>query len=92
MVSKTSYNLVRSVMVESARAQGVAPERISLIDAVRWLIGSEEESDISDMKVNPHRPGRAEPRVKKRRPKQYKRMTKPRSVLRKELLDEGVAA
>jgi hypothetical protein len=87
-----AYNLVRSVMVESARAQGVTPERVSLIDAVRWLIGSEEEADITDMKVNPHRPGRAEPRVKKRRPKQYRRMTKPRSVLRKELLDEGVAA
>src|SRR5437016_12118574 len=27
-----AYNLVRSVMVESARLQGVAPERVSLVD------------------------------------------------------------
>ena len=36
-----AYNLVRSVMGESARRQGVAPERVSFVDAVRWLIGCE---------------------------------------------------
>src|SRR4029079_4890307 len=34
-----AYNLVRSVMGESARLRGIAPDRVSLIDAVRWLIG-----------------------------------------------------
>src|SRR5580700_2460068 len=34
-----AYNLVRSVMVDSARLQGVDPNRVSLVDAVRWLIG-----------------------------------------------------
>jgi hypothetical protein len=37
-----AYNLVRSVMAESAAAQGVAVERISLVDTVRWLIGEED--------------------------------------------------
>jgi putative transposase len=34
-----------------------------------------------------NRPGRIEPRVLKRRPKPYKRMTKPRHVLKKQLLN-----
>jgi len=42
--------------------------------------------------VNPHRRDRAEPRVRKRRPKQYPLMKKPRSVLRKSLTEQGVAA
>jgi Transposase DDE domain len=79
-----AYNLVRSVMVESARLQGVEPDRVSLVDAVRWMIGV-EEADPSVLVVNPSRPGRVEPRVVKRRPKQYMRMTKPRSVLRNQL-------
>jgi hypothetical protein len=79
-----AYNLVRSVTVESARLQDVEPDRVGLVDAVRWLIGV-EESDESVLVVNPSRPGRVDPRVVKRRPKQYMRMTKPRSVLRNQL-------
>ena len=79
-----AYNLVRSVMGESARLQGVAPDRIGLVDAVRWLIGV-EEADVSVLVVNPSRRGRVEPRVKKRRPKQYMLMTRPRAELRKSL-------
>jgi hypothetical protein len=82
------YNLVRSVMVESARVQGVAPERVSLLDALRWLVGAEGAEDLSVLLVNPARKERVEPRVVKRRPKQYPRMTKPRSVLRKGLLEK----
>jgi hypothetical protein len=79
-----AYNLVRSVTVKSARLQDVEPDRVSLVDAVRWLIGV-EEADESVLVVNPSRPGRVDPRVVKRRPKQYMRMTKPRSVLRNQL-------
>ncbi len=84
-----AYNLVRSVMVESARLQGVDPDRISLVDTVRWLIGVEGD-DESVLVVNPSRRGRVEPRVVKRRPKQYMRMTKPRADLRKELPKKGL--
>jgi hypothetical protein len=83
------YNLVRSVTTEAARAQGVAPERISVIDTIRWLIGTEGDGDVTVLKVNPARPGRVEPRVVKRRRKQYYRMTIPRSELRKKLPMKG---
>ncbi len=86
-----AYNLVRSMMVESAAAQGVEVERISLVDTVRWLIG-EEDAAVTALYVNPARPGRFEPRVVKRRPKQYRLMNRPRAVLRKELLAQGDAA
>jgi hypothetical protein len=79
-----AYNLIRSAMVESARLRGVAPDRVSLIDTLRWLIGV-EDADASVLVVNPSRRGRVEPRVVKRRPKQYMRMTKPRAELRKQL-------
>jgi hypothetical protein len=84
-----AYNLVRSVMVESARVQGVEPDRIGLLDTVRWLIGQEGGEDLSVLVVNPSRRGRVEPRVVKRRPKQYMRMTKPRADLRKQLPMKG---
>lgn len=80
-----AYNLVRSVMLESARVRGIDPDRIGLIDAARWLIGLEGTSCAAVLVINPTRPGRVEPRVVKRRPKQYMRLTKPRSELRKEL-------
>jgi Transposase DDE domain len=84
------YNLVRSVTTESARAQGVAAERISVVDTIRWLIGTEGGGDVTVLVVNPVRPGRVEPRVVKRRPKQYYRMTEPRAVLRKKLPMKGL--
>ncbi len=89
-----AYNLVRSVMADAAPARGVAVIRISVQDTVRWLIGDEVEKGggVSVIKVNRRRSGRVEPRVKKRRPKQYLRMTAPRSVLRKRLLEQNVAA
>ena len=84
------YDLVRSVTTEAARAQGVAPERVSVVDALRWLIGPEAEGgDVAKLVVNPARPGRVEPRVVKRRPKQYYRMTIPRAELRKKLPMKG---
>ena len=49
------------------------------------------KKDLSRLKVNPHRPGRVEPRVKKRRPKKFKLMNKPRAVLRAALLNESAA-
>ncbi|MHC5540815.1 IS4 family transposase [Singulisphaera rosea] len=79
-----AYNLMRSVMGESARLQGVDPDRIGLVDAMRWLIGI-EGSDLTVLIVNPSRRGRVEPRVKKRRAKQYTLMNKPRAELRKSL-------
>jgi hypothetical protein len=82
----TVYNLVRRVMVEAGRRQQVDPERISFVDALRWLREAKCGEEIPRLKVTRERPGRVEPRVKKRRPKQYDLMTKPRAVLKAALL------
>jgi hypothetical protein len=87
-----AYNLVRSVMIESAAGRGVAVERISLVDAVRWLVGREADADRKVLHVNPSRADRFEPRVVKRRPKQYRLMRAPRAELRKRLSAQGDAA
>jgi hypothetical protein len=86
------YNLVRVVMLEASGRQGVDVERISFVDALRWLCGADSGGGLPELVVNPDRPGRVEPRVVKRRPKQYSRMTRPRRELRKHLMKQGVAA
>jgi hypothetical protein len=86
------YNLVRIVMLEASRRQGVDVERISFVAALRWLAQAKPGDELASLVVNPTRPGRFEPRVRKRRPKPYPLMTKPRSELRKGLLKEGVTA
>ncbi len=80
------YNLARLVMGQAARRQRVGMERISFIDALRWLASAQDDEPLPALVVNPHRPNRYEPRVRKRRPKQYPLMTKPRQVLRKLLI------
>lgn len=79
------YNLVRQVMLEAARRQRVAVDRISFIDALRWLQTADLSDDLPALVVNPHRPNRYEPRVVKRRPKQFPLMKKPRRQLKIEL-------
>ena len=81
-----AYNLIRSVMLQTARASGVDPDRVGLVDAVRWLIGMEGACEPRTLVINPSRRGRVEPRVVKRRPKQYMRLTRPRHELCKQLL------
>jgi len=86
------YNLVRVVMCEAARRQGVAVERISFIDAWRWLSSAPPGSPLPELIVNPDRPNRVEPRVRKRRPKEYPLMKRPRDVLRKAMREKQDAA
>jgi hypothetical protein len=82
------YNLVQRVVTEAARRQRVLPERISFVDALRWLREAERGEELPPLRVNPKRPGRFEPRVKKRRPKPFPLMNKPRAVLREALLHD----
>ena len=79
-------------MWEAARRQAVAVARISFIDAWRWLRHARPGDELPRLVVNPERPNRAEPRVRKRRPKEFPLMKRPRAVLRKELLTKRVAA
>jgi hypothetical protein len=92
VVHALAYNLVRVVMLEAARRQGVAVERISFIDALRWLAAARPGETLPSLVVNPRRPHRFEPRSTKRRPKQYPWMSAPRSELRKRLLDKAHVA
>ena len=87
-----AYNLVRRVMEEAGRRQGVEAERISFVDALRWLQEARPGDELPELVVNPDRPGRVQPRVRKRRPKQYALMTRPRDQLRKALLGQRPAA
>jgi hypothetical protein len=77
------YNLVRHVMAVAAARQGVLPERISFIDAWRWLQQAEPRSRLPKLVVHGRRCGRFDPRVRKRRPKEFPVMQKPRAELRK---------
>jgi len=94
-----AYNLVRTVMWEAGRRHGVDPLRLSLSDAVKEirshrcfaLLGSARRwiarllRKVASHRI-PHRPGRHEPRVRKRRPKEYPLMTQPRPVLRRQIM------
>jgi hypothetical protein len=80
-----AYNLVRLVMLEASRQQNVPLDRISFIDALRWLRDAKADTVLSELVVNPSRPNRLEPRVLKRRMKEYTLMRKPRRDLRQAL-------
>ena len=85
-----AYNLIRLVMLAASRRQQVPLERISFIDALRWL--RDADTRLTALVVNPSRPGRLEPRVLKRRMKEYPLLKKPRDALRKPLLRKKHAA
>lgn len=86
------YNLVRAVMLKTAAQRDVAPDRVSFIDALRWLRAPWDAGQSAPLIINPLRPGRFEPRVRKCRPPQYTLMTQPRAKLRKALLEQSLAA
>lgn len=86
------YNLVRRVMLRAAQRQKVPLDRISFIDALRWLCDARGVEALIDLIVNPRRPGRIEPRVLKRRMKEYDLMKRPRHQLRQSLLSGRLAA
>ncbi len=85
------YNLVRLVMLESANRQGVAPERISFKDALRWLRVAGNGGQLTRIRKTPERTGRIEPRVLKRRPNKFSLTKKPRRELKELILGKGLA-
>jgi hypothetical protein len=86
------YNLVRAVMLEASRRQEVPVRQISFADTLKWLRHARPGDRLPDLVVNPHRPDRVEPRCRKRRPKEYDLMSKPRDVLRKQLIKQAKRA
>ncbi|MDV2997041.1 MAG: IS4 family transposase ISArch10 [Chroococcidiopsis sp. SAG 2025] len=89
-----AYNLLRSLMWSAGTTYGTPPLRLSLQGTRHHLINfmtqllvvthSKREQiyrtllKVITHKAVPARPGRSEPRVRKRRPKAYPLMTKPR--------------
>jgi hypothetical protein len=86
------YNLVRLVMLQAAEQQKVPVERISFVDALRWLRTARPGPAMPKLVVLPERPHRHEPRCIKRRPKGYSRLIRPREQLRKLLHKKRVTA
>jgi hypothetical protein len=86
------YNLVRLVMLRSAELQSVPVDRISFIDALRWLTEAGAGPTLDHLALVPRRPGRVEPRVLKRRLKEYTLMQRPRAALQQALLNQRHAA
>jgi hypothetical protein len=82
------YNLVRLVMCQSATLQHIGVERISFLDALRWLGAPSTGIPLGALLVNPLQQHRVEPRVKKRRPKLFPLMITPRQTLRQQLVHQ----
>ena len=83
------YNMVRAITAAAGLMQKVEPERISFIDALRWLLWATAGDPIPVLVVNPLRKGRHEPRVIKDLQDTYPKMRRPRAQLRKELQNKG---
>jgi hypothetical protein len=90
-----AYNLLRSLMWDAGQGYGEIPTKLSLKGAIQHLLPhwppfrrkqfAEEFEDLLALIAAewlPIRPGRVEPRVRKRRPKQYTLMSIPRRKLK----------
>jgi hypothetical protein len=86
------YNLVRLVMLRAARDLDTPVERLSFVDALRWLAEACQHRPLVPVRVNRFRPRRLEPRVRKRRPKEFPLMTSTRRQLRQQLLAQRLNA
>jgi putative transposase len=60
------YNLVRAVMQQAAIRQQTTADRISFVDALRWLLWCTPGDPIAELKVNPVRKRPSPPRKIKR--------------------------
>ena len=81
------YNLVRQVMLQAARRQKTPPRRISFADALNCLRFWHSGQALPILVVNPVRAWRIEPRVKKRRDKEYPYMTHSRLQCRQRAIE-----
>ena len=97
-----AYNLVRHLMWEAEQTKGGCGGRTSFKGTIQYLISfraflsgtiPRQNEDLFNCLLEliatqevPYRPHRVEPRVKKRRPKKYNLMNKPRAQLRAALI------
>jgi len=85
-------NLVRMTMLEAATRQSVRADRINFVDALRWLANARPGAVLPKLLVNPSRPGRHEPRARKRRLKEHDPLNKHRAERRETLRQQSFAA
>ena len=102
LVGVLMYNLIRQTILQAAQEEDVPPRRLSFTGALQqtaafWQVAffvDEEKRqsliaillhNVSQLRVG-NRPGRVEPRAKKRRPKNLKLLTVPRDEARCNLL------
>jgi hypothetical protein len=83
-------NRVRRVICQSVLLHHRAGERISCLDALRWLSAPHPDMPLVALSVNPARPHRVEPRVNTRRPKSVPGMLKSRQELRPHLVQHVI--
>ncbi|MDP2252890.1 MAG: IS4 family transposase [Thiobacillus sp.] len=102
-----AYNLVRAVMAQAAFLGQVLPRQLSFKAALQLIRAFEENlrhapqgrltlclayllAGMAQLRL-PHRPGRIEPRMVKRRPKQHALLTQPRHILKANLIKQRQA-
>jgi Transposase DDE domain len=97
------YNVIRGLIVTAAAKNGAAPRELSFKGTLQAITAFRDTLRTGDPKRRSKlwqamlaaiaydrvgdRPGRVEPRAKKRRPKQYDLLNCPRAEARKRLLD-----
>ena len=102
-VNVLAYNLTRKIMCQAAVFHGLQPWQVSFtgttqaLDAYRQSLATATPEGARELgrqlveglksTLVGNRPDRVEPRLKKRRPKQYGRLTKPRAEARAEVLN-----
>lgn len=95
------YNLVRTVMAQAAQQHGLLPRQVSFTGALQVVTAFADTLRRAERGALPalhaallaavarhevgDRPDRAEPRARKRRPKPYPLLTRPRAEARKQL-------
>ena len=77
------YNLIRGVMGRAATRQGVAANRVSFVDALRWLLWGTPGTPPPALAVNPVRRRSCPPRRVKSKGYQFPPLNAPRSELAK---------
>lgn len=93
-----AYNLIRAVLHDAASRRGLRPRRLSFKGTLQLLAAHADLFthyrrhrrasafsrllDLVAQQIVPYRPGRLEPRARKRRPKNYPLMTRPRHQLK----------
>ena len=101
-VNLLAYNLIRLLMAQAALEVGLHPRELSFKHTVQmwtqWILlhsgrGQDWQRDtlfqlIAQVRVG-HRPGRLEPRARKRRPKPYPWLKVPRPLARQQIREFG---